>query len=179
MSERTFRLLPFEAAMARSGLHLGGVIGRDGSVLSLRYELTGPLDRLIIPAAVPSPQRRDGLWQHTCLECFLAVPGNARYWEVNLSPCGDWNVYRLSGYRTDLTPETAIRSLPIAVEHGEGQLRLEARLDLTATVARGDPLEVGICAVLEGNNGTLSHWALTHGAAVPDFHRREDFLLHL
>jgi hypothetical protein len=179
MSERTFRLKPFEAAMAPSGLRLAGSIRREGGVLSLRYELSGPTESLILPTAVPSPQRRDGLWQHTCLECFLAVPGNAGYWEVNLSPSGDWNVYRLSGYRTDLRPETAIRSLPIAVERGEGQLRLEARLDLAATVAPGDPLEVAICAVLEGNNGTLSHWAVTHGGAVPDFHRREDFLLHL
>jgi hypothetical protein len=179
MSERTFWLMPFEAAMARSGLRLGGVIGRDSSVLSLLYELTGPIDRLILPAAVPSPQRRDALWQHTCLECFLAVPGDVRYWEVNLSPCGDWNVYRLSGYRTALTPESTIRSLPITMERGEGRLRLEANLDLTATVAPGDPLEVAICAVLEADDGTLSHWALAHGAAVPDFHRREDFLLHL
>jgi hypothetical protein len=179
MSERTFRLMPFEAAMVPSGLRLAGSIRREGGVLSLRYELNGPTDSLILPKAVPSPQRRDGLWQHTCLECFLAVPGHARYWEVNLSPCGDWNVYRLSGYRTDLTPETAIRSLPIAVEHGEGQLRLEVRLDLTAIVAPSDRLELAICAVLEGSNGSLSHWALAHGAAVPDFHRREDFLLHL
>jgi hypothetical protein len=179
MSERTFRLMPFEAAMVPSGLRLAGSIRREGGVLSLRYELNGPTDSLVLPEAVPSPQRRDGLWQHTCLECFLAVPGNARYWEVNLSPCGDWNVYRLSGYRTDLTPESAIRSLPVVVERAEGRLRLEARLDLTATLAPGDPLEVAICAVLEGNNGTLSYWALAHGGDVPDFHRREDFQLPL
>jgi hypothetical protein len=179
MNEQTFRLLPFEAAMAGSALRLAGGIRREGSVLCLRYELSGPTACLVIPAAVPSPQRRDALWHHTCLECFLAVAGHSRYWEVNLSPCGDWNVYRLSGYRTDLAPETAFRALPFVVERGEGKLRLEVRLDLTAIVAPSDRLELAICAVLEGSDGSLSHWALAHGAAAPDFHRREDFLLHL
>jgi len=179
MNERSFRLVPFEAAMAASGLLLSGRIAWAAGVLSLRYELNGPTDTLILPAAVPSPGRRDGLWRHTCLECFLAVPGKAPYWEVNLSPSGDWNLYRLSGYRSDLRPETALGSLPFTVERGEGWLHLEAGLELSGMVEPGSPLEVAICAVLEGSDGTLSHWALAHGGSGPDFHRREDFLLHL
>ncbi len=179
MKQQSFQLVPFEAAMAASGLRLGGRIAREGAALAIRYELSGPLETLRIPAGEPSPQRRDELWKHTCLECFLAVPGNARYWEVNLSPSGDWNLYGLSGYRSGLTPESAIETLPITVARGERRLELEVRLDLAGITSPPEPLEAALCAVLEQRDGSLSHWALAHGGSGPDFHRRESFLIHL
>ena len=179
MNRRTFRLVPFEASMAASGFRLGGHIAREGSALAIRYELSGPLETLLIPAGAPSPRRRDELWKHTCLECFLAAPGKARYWEVNLSPSGDWNLYGLSGYRSGLTPVHSIEALPITVEREERRLALEVRLDLAWISSPLEPLEVAICAVLEQRDGRLSHWALVHGGSGPDFHRRESFLIHL
>lgn len=179
MNRRTFRLVPFEAAVAASGLRLGGHIAREGTALAIRYELRGPLETLLIPAGEPSPRRRDELWKHTCLECFLAVPGNPRYWEVNLSPSGDWNLYALSGYRSGLSPEGRIETLPITVTRGERHLELEVRLDLAGMPPSQEPLEVALCAVLEQRDGSLTHWALVHGGAGPDFHRRESFLIHL
>ena len=67
----------------------------DQGILALDYELVAPADQLIWPAAAASPERRDELWQSTCLELFIAKPNEPRYWEINLSPSGDWNVYRL------------------------------------------------------------------------------------
>jgi hypothetical protein len=40
-------------------------------------------------------------------------------------------------------------------------------------------LRVGLSAVIEANDGTLSYWALKHPAAKPDFHHPDSFVLEL
>ena len=52
----------------------------------------------------------DGLWQHTCFECFVGVTGERAYAEFNASPSlpeGQWAHYRFSDERQrDPQPST-------------------------------------------------------------------------
>lgn len=159
------------------GLEVRGRVERSGDRLSLTYRLLDPAGLVTIPAATATPQRRDGLWEHTCLEAFLADPGAEPYWEVNLAPSGDWNVYRLSGYREGLAPERAISALPFDVSRNPDGLGLAVSLDLTALPLAGRPLELGITAVLELQDGAMLYWALCHPGAEADFHLRQGFQL--
>ena len=121
-------------------------------------------------------------------------PGEPGYWELNLCPSGHWNLYRLDGYRQGLRPEPAIQALladrqlwkQAAAEADAGQhqntLELAIALDLEALLgaeARASPLELGVTAVVETNDGAISYWALTHPAAEADFHHRDGFRLEL
>ena len=187
-----------------AGLALEGSVERSGDWLRLRYRLIDPQGLVRIPAQAATPQRRDGLWEHTCLEAFLAEPGAERYWEVNLAPSGDWNVYRLSAYRQGLTAEDGIRVLPFAVSRHADGLDLEVSLDLAALpmaalplavlpleglpqettpqVAMPQasrPLQLGITAVLELQSGEILYWALNHPGEQADFHLREGFALRV
>ncbi|TVS02500.1 MAG: hypothetical protein EA413_12150 [Cyanobium sp. PLM2.Bin73] len=149
---------------------------RHGDTLRLIYTLSGPLETLRIPPPAPAPQRRDGLWQHTCLEAFLGLAGQEGYWELNLAPSGHWNLYRLEGYRCNLRPEPALQALPIAVALTPANLELRADLPLPAALAqaleRELEIELGLSAVLEQRDGPLSYWALAHPPGQPDFHWR-------
>ena len=147
--------------------------------LRLRYRLIDPQGLVRIPSPSATPQRCDGLWEHTCLEAFLAEPGAERYWEVNLAPSGDWNVYRLSAYRQGLTPEAAISALPMQVSRRADGLDLEVALDLEALPLVGRPLQLGITAVLELQGGDILYWALLHPAEQADFHLRSGFGLRV
>jgi len=158
-----------------ASLALAGSVQRDGDRLSLQYRLEDPEGLVLLPPASAAPQRRDGLWEHTCLEAFLAEPGAAPYWEVNLAPSGDWNLYRLSGYRQGLTPESAISALPFAVNRRPDGLDLAVNLNLAALPLAGRPLALGITAVLELSDGVILYWALLHPGKEADFHRREGF----
>jgi hypothetical protein len=162
-----------------AGLELLGSVEREGDRLSLHYRLIDPEGLVLLPASTAIPQRCDGLWEHTCLEAFLAEPGSAPYWELNLAPSGDWNLYRLSGYRQGLTAESAISALPFAVNRRPDGLDLVVKLDLAALPLAGRPLELGITAVLEMRDGELLYWALCHPGAEADFHRREGFGLRV
>lgn len=172
-----FSLTAFPGEEGLPELRLGGTIGRQAEILSIGYAIEGDLSRLSLPAPAPKPERKDHLWEETCLELFLAAPGSEIYWEFNLSPSGHWNAYRFASYREGMREEEAISSLPFLVRLEAGVLRLSLALDLGGIVAAGMDVEVGICAVVRTTAGKASHWALSHPYPVPDFHRRDGFAL--
>ena len=140
------------------------------SGLRLLYTLRGNTAGLRIPsAATPGPA--DGLWQHTCLEAFVAAEGDASYREFNFSPSGQWAAYRFAGERQrDTTTEP---NLPAPVMHlaiTPTLLTLDVHLPLAALPSSAPHVELALCAVIEENNGRLSYWALQHPQARPDFH---------
>lgn len=142
--------------------------------LHARYLLEGDTGSLRLPPAVTAPVRRDELWRHSCLECFVAPAGSQRYVECNFSPSGDWAVYGFDSYRGE-------RHDPAAPHVIVGLRPSGAALELTAMVECDDlpwadaRLECNLAAVLEYADGRLEYHALSHPAAAPDFHDRRAF----
>jgi hypothetical protein len=174
-----FELRPFGGACPAPDLRLGGEVCREGALLRLRYRLTGAIETVQVPPAEASPGRRDNLWTATCFECFWGLEGERPYWELNLSPAGHWNLYRLEDYRQGLRPAPGYDRPLHRVREGGGVLTLELDLPLPAPIPPEAPLQVAIAAVIEDRRGQLSYWALAHPGAEPDFHRRDAFLLRL
>jgi hypothetical protein len=179
MNPDHFTLLPSDTGTAPAGLTLSGFIRRQGKGLAIHYVLAGDLEAVRIQPPARPPARCDGLWERTCFEFFLAVPGEEAYWEFNLSPAGDWNVYRLAGYRQNLTPEATYPNLNLETRREPGALHLTLACALPSLAQRHPSLEVAVCAVIEQQNGLLSYWALAHPGTEPDFHRRDGFLITL
>lgn len=173
------RLVPFASTPALAAFQLEAEAERCGSILQLRYRLAGPLEQLAIATPAAAPERRDGLWQATCFEAFWAEAGAEPYWELNLSPAGHWNLYRLDGYRQGLAEEQAFSSLPFQIHHGPAELVLVVELPLPPALGPQTPLELAITAVLAQADGNVSFWALVHPGSEADFHRRDGFLLEL
>ena len=151
----------------------------DHSILALEYELLAPADVLIWPAATAIPERRDQLWQSTCLELFIAQPNEPPYWEINLAPNGDWNVYRLDGYRQALQAEPAIQRISLSSDSAADRHQLQATIELPPALRQVAPLEANLCAVLQHANGCNSYWALCHPGSEADFHARAGFVLEV
>jgi len=147
--------------------------------LHLSYVLTGDLAQIRIPAPQP-PAAVDGLWEHTCFEAFVAVEGKAGYHEFNFSPSGQWTAYAFSDYRVR-SPWMISQAPTISFTQSNGLLLLEAVIaaaDLPLNMA-GMPLQLGLTAVIETNDGSRSYWALNHPESRPDFHHRAGFILSL
>lgn len=165
------------AAPVCPGLSLtAGVETTAGGGLRLRYVFSGPLALVKLPDD-SVPTRADGLWQHTCCEAFVAVPGEAVYREFNFSPSGAWAAYRFSDYRS--TAALPLGPVPaIACQLSADHLLIDVMLD-AAWLPREPALSIGLCAVVETTDGERSYWALAHPAPQPDFHHREGFALKL
>ncbi len=174
-----YSLKPFREKGIGPDIKITGSIGRRASMLSVRIALRGDLSRISIPPRADSPERKDRLWEDTCLEFFLGVKGSGDYREFNLSPAGHWNVYRFTSYRAGMRAEPAFESLPFGVRREPGALRLSLDLDIGRIVPAGEAIEAAVCAVVRTAAGETSHWALAHPGPRPDFHRRDCFLLGL
>jgi hypothetical protein len=171
---QSFELLPFGEAVAPVVLTVE--IDRVGSCLKLRYCMTGDLSAVLIPEGKVG-ERCDRLWEHTCFEFFFGIPGEKRYWEVNLSPSGDWNCYGLTDYREGLIAEEKVRGVPFSVMRAEQKLQLEVAFDLRGLVPGA--VELSVTAVVEGVDGRLGYWAVAHCGQEADFHRRDSFVVKL
>lgn len=175
MNPMRFFLKPFPGEGNPAGVAIGGSIVRRADTLSVRCEVRGNLSKVSIPAAAEAPRRRDRLWEETCLELFLGTADSGEYWEFNLSPSGDWNVYRFTRYREGMREESAIASLPFDVRIGPDALEHSMELDLGKIIPAGETIEAGVAVVVKTVKEGSNYWALVHPGPRPDFHRRENF----
>jgi hypothetical protein len=153
---------PATPCAALRGIRVSAVL--ISNKLSIVYLMEGEITRLRIPPP-RAPRFVDGLWQHTCCELFVAQPGGG-YREFNFSPSGEWAAYQFDGYRAG---RRAIETRPEIVLRG-GQLEVS----LPEKAAR-----IGLSAVIEEEDGTISYWALRHAPGKPDFHHPDAFAMEL
>jgi len=172
-----FTLVPFSSDTAQK-LKITGEIIRSSNKLFLRYKVEGEINQILLPAKAPSPSRTEDLWKSTCFEFFLALPDQPEYWEFNMSPSGDWNVYKMDAYRrVGFREETAFQQIPFVFGKNESILSLDISVDLTPIIATYQPVKVGITAIIPTENGNETFWALAHPGIQADFHLRESFSL--
>jgi hypothetical protein len=144
--------------------------------LRLIYELTGDLAGISIPGS-QSASRADGLWQHTCFEAFIRTADSNAYREFNFSPSGQWQAYAFTGYRVGGLLEPATDP---AIKCGDESNRLTLQATLpSADLPTSARLQIGLSAVIEARDGTISYWALNHAPGKPDFHHPDTFALDL
>jgi hypothetical protein len=177
MTGQAHPLTPFPTSNI-PGITLTGSVWFDNHLLAVRYRLAGKVEELLMPSPTRPSRRRGELWKATCFEFFLACEGSPGYWEFNLSPSGDWNVYRMEAYRRiGFREEPAIGGLPFVFSREPDGYALDAAVDLSPILPPGQTLQINITAVLQTRDGTETYWALAHPGPEPDFHLREGFIL--
>ena len=178
---QTFELSPYPVE-GLPAIEIVGTVERIGNQLSLRYEVRGDIGSILLhPPSTPT--RKNDLWMATCFEFFLAVPGTSGYWEFNMSPSGDWNVYCMDEYRrVGFREESNIQQLPFQFQKTGTGLSLDLAVDLRSIIQPEQKIEIGISAVIQTKDKQESHWALSHPnewSSQPDFHLRESFVLEV
>ncbi len=180
-------LLPQDPQEAPDLLLSAEFIWREEGILELSYNIRpaqryGDLLDLALPSSEPkfdltSGQRLDDLWKHSCFEAFLGLPGSEKYWELNLSPSGDWNLYSFETYRRGGKTSREATSPLVRVRRKRRDFRCDVILNLRPWWPVEALPELGLTMVLEDNKGRLSYWALSHPGEVADFHDRRSFLI--
>jgi hypothetical protein len=177
-----FQLTPFQKE-TKQDISITGSVGLLSGELHIQYTLHQASHDTCSPVLWPPTKtkasRRDGIWQSTCMELFLSTPSMQRYWEYNFCPSGDWNIYQLSGYRSNLQADASCRQPSITQRTQSGGYELAVITQLPPALIHQQELILAITAVVEQRNGQLSYWALQHGGSEADFHRRDGFQLRL
>ena len=179
MTGRPFSLVPFPDTNVPD-IAIDGEILRQKNVLTIHYTLTKNIEDIFLPPPSLNRTRKDDLWKTSCFELFLAIKDLPEYWEINLSPSGDWNIYHMDAYRRiGFMEETLIQYLPFKAQKATDVFALNAAIDLDPIVRAGQVLEVGIAAIIQPRNGIETYWALIHPGPQADFHSRESFALRV
>ncbi len=178
MRDRQFKLKPFSPTQAPSNLELNTRISQDQQQLKITYQLHGDLAQLLLPTPTGQPQRKNDLWQTTCFEFFLAVFNAPEYWEFNLAPTGDWNVYSFYQYRRNMKEANNFSNLPLRIlNHDSSRYELQTEINLHSIIAGNISLEIALTTVIADKNSNVSYWAINHPGSEADFHRRDGFIL--
>jgi hypothetical protein len=173
------KLIPHSNAENPPGVSFEVKVERMNSLLNLEYRLSGNLSSILIPTLKEKPERSHLLWQHTCFEAFLSQEEGENYWELNVSPSGDWNFYRFDRYRQGQQEELIIKNLQAEwaqVEKNELTCRLSLDLGLFMLPDSLDRILLGLTGVLEERTLSKTYWANQHVAPQPDFHLRKSFI---
>ena len=174
---QTFKLIPYPTDNLPK-INITGRIIRPENKLILRYEVNGGIDQILLSAKSSFPSRTDDLWKATCFEFFIAIPNQPEYWEFNMSPSGDWNVYKMDAYRrVGFREETAFTQLPFVLKETGDQLSIDISVDLRPILQPQQKVQVGITAIIQTMDGKETYWALAHPGTQADFHLRDSFIL--
>ena len=177
MIEQLFTLIPFDTSHVPA-ISVSGKLSLENNFLNVRYSLAGKTESILLPPASPVSSRKAELWKATCFEIFLAIRDQPAYWEFNMSPSGDWNVYRMDAYRRiGFREEAAIAELPFEFQTRADGVFLDVAVDLTFVSLSKEQLQMGITAIIQTKDGGETYWALAHPAPYADFHLRESFTL--
>lgn len=147
--------------------------------LQIGFCLKGAIDLLKLPQPVENPERREGLFHHTCLELFIQR-GGQQYLEFNFSFTGDWCVFHFDGYRKKSMTPITLDSTLFELRHlshsaSEASLKVNIPLKKIDFLGVGEGT-LGLSAVLEHPLNILSYWALVHTSTQPDFHQAGSFI---
>ena len=174
-----FKLIPFPASKIPA-IEITGQMARQGNLLSVRYSVTGNIETILLPEPSRLPDRKHELWKSTCFEFFIAEIAKPAYWEFNLSPSTDWNIYVIDAYRqVNMREEAAFQRLPFEFIKADGALSLAISVDLNPILQTKQALQVGITTIIQTKAGAETYWALAHPGEQADFHVRESFAADL
>ena len=174
-----FELVPFSSDELPN-ITITGSAERMGSKLSIQYKVDGDVKQIIYPAASNPPTREDDLWKATCFEFFLAVTDQPYYWEFNMSPSGNWNVYKMDAYRqVNMREEPVFTKLPFEFKSNKINSTLNISVKLDSIIQTSQNLEIGIATIIQTKDGNETYWALSHPEPQADFHLRKSFVLYL
>ncbi len=134
--------------------------------LTLRWRIEGTQGLIVPPLA--GRGRADGLWQTTCFELFVRVPGAEGYAEFNLSPSERWAAYDFTAYREGMANRPMPRDPTCTLRRGQDLAIFDAAIPLAGLPPL--PWDYSLTAVIEEEGGTKSYWAIAHPPGKPDFH---------
>jgi hypothetical protein len=186
-------LKPFAEPSTDRGLKILFSVGRSRDALEFNFVLTGrvpaEIEKLVLPdlSEPPMRKRRDELWKNTCFEIFIGSANSQSYFELNLAPSGDWNVYAFDNYRAGMRPVGDAHAPLLKFYRTQAGDLLTWHARLASTDMHGEvgqllnsgALVMGASCVLEYAKGDREYWALAHAGPKPDFHLRESFRLPL
>ena len=138
----------------------------------LEFFVSGNIGELIVPPFSAHALRKNDLWKSTCFEVFFREKGKAAYFEYNLCPSGDWNLFHFEDYREGKS-EYLSAAPKINFLSSDQNLNVQINLNLALldrASSEGGHFDLWPTCILKTISGELSYWAISYFGKEPDFH---------
>ena len=147
--------------------------------LSLKFQLSGNLEKILWPNTDGNHQRKDHLWKQSCFELFIKNKNKSHYYEFNYGPKSFWNIYTLSSYRKNLTPLLSPINPQIyfhQIDQRNIDIQVTQELCFLEDYLEAKKMQINLCCVIMHKDQSYEYWALKH-LNKPDFHDPNTFSL--
>jgi hypothetical protein len=143
---------------------------RHKNTITLYFELIGTVNEYHFKN--PSKQQRaDNLWKNTCFELFIANTHNNAYWEINISPSTQWNIYHFSDYKEGMKKEKNITQPIIKTTQKNNYYSLSFTSTFTQDVLNQE-LQINLAVILLDLDGVRHFYSIFKNSGNVDFHNK-------
>ncbi|HAG92296.1 MAG TPA: hypothetical protein DCL41_10505 [Bdellovibrionales bacterium] len=164
---RTFNLRPFENA---NGVSILVGMEIDDGAIHFKFEILSKTQITFETLKSElSRERKDELWKSNCFELFFSF-GQASYFEMNLSPSGDWQFYEFETYRQRAALPNEFQIFQLQSQKSKDGYEISGTIE-SQTLNLTEIQSLHPCVILN-LNGKNSFWAPQHNLGSPDFHCR-------
>lgn len=135
--------------------------------VSYRVQASNSFLRSLALPSVSSTVRKQDLWKQNCFELFWKNPEGASYFEWNISPLGEWNLYEFSSYRKGMREVTAAQTPQVS------SFLSQNGFELKVTLPQAFPskaVHVRPAVILYPKGGEALFFSNAHASERPDFH---------
>ncbi len=142
--------------------------------LTLEYQIQGNMSQYHFPKQTKQ-ERANELWLDTTFELFIAPTNSDEYWEINISPSTQWNVYHFTSYKEGMKESNIISQPTIKTD----EYHNEYRLTFNSTVPNehfDHVLQINLCVILLDQKGVRHFYSIKRREGSPDFHDRDSFM---
>ena len=184
-----FTLTPFRPSELAD--QINGEIKLTGDRLSCRFVIS-PCSASIkwpTPSNKVSPKtesdRHHKLWQHTCFEVFLGLPGGPEYIELNIASNGKWQCYQFDEVREGMRISEMLTLVGSELKLNKNDAYFDFTLAHSFPIDAATQIKTGISVVIETQSTDnpeateFHYYALAHLGPLPDFHRRDAHIIQL
>jgi hypothetical protein len=173
-----FVLVPFRASppmpvpIAAPISLIEGIATRNNAQLNLEFRFPHS-SSVLISDPVLDPERRSGLWESTCFECFIGLAGSDQYLECNISPAGHWQAFEFESYRKLPNISKVLTLTGSYRPEPSGLFIMRCKVDINHPRFVTKDWHISPTAVLADQSGDLHYYSNAHPTAKPDFHLAE------
>ena len=141
--------------------------------LKLEYQIVTDLSQYSLPKQTKQ-QRVDNLWLDTCFELFIANVNDDRYWEINISPSTEWNIYQFRSYKDDMRESNSLITPIIKRYRYDNKYYLSFESKVQRDIWSRE-LQINLCVILLDIKGVRQFYSIERRKGSPDFHDRDYF----
>lgn len=164
---RTFKLKSFESLL---DISVRVELDTQSNSLGFKFEVDHRPAFLVEALKPPAERlRKDGLWSSTCFELFFSWD-DVSYFEMNLSPSGDWQFYEFEAYRKRAPLPQGFQLFQLQSERSDERYEISGAIE-SQFMNLSEIQRIHPCVMLN-LNGKNSFWAPRHNLDSPDFHCR-------